>query len=82
MLDWISGICDEVDRRTAQQAYYQELFAQWTVLKPRYEEILRSLSEADADVIEEFYYLTTEMDYQRMQTAYRIGCLQQQSRIG
>ena len=55
---------------------YQELMSQWKALLPRYQEILASLPEADAEVLREFEYLSKEMDYQKMQTAYRVGCQQ------
>ena len=74
MEKWIHGVCDRVDRLCAQQPYYQELLAQRMELEPRYREILKKLSEEDADVIHEFYYLSTEMDYQKVQTAYQVGC--------
>ena len=76
MEKWINGVCDQVDLLTARQPYYQELLAQRNKLEPRYREILHTLSKVDADVILEFYYLTTEMDYQKAQTAYRVGCSQ------
>lgn len=69
MRAWINGVCDLVDRLTAQQPYYQELLARRNDLEQRYWKILNSLSDEDAEVICEFYYLTTEMDYQRTQTA-------------
>ena len=73
MRDWINGACDEVDRLTAQQPYYQELLAKRKRLESRYLEILSSLSEADAEVIGEYGFLTSEMDYQRTQTAFQVG---------
>ena len=69
MRAWINGVCDLVDRLTAQQPYYQELLARRNDLEQRYWKILNSLSDEGAEVICEFYYLTTEMDYQRTQTA-------------
>ena len=76
MRAWINGICDQVDQLTALQSEYQELMSQWKALLPRYQEILDSLPEADAEVLQEFEYLSKEMDYQKMQTAYRVGCQQ------
>ena len=76
MRAWINGICDQVDQLTALQSEYQELMSQWKALLPRYQEILASLPEADAEVLREFEYLSKEMDYQKMQTAYRVGCQQ------
>ena len=76
MRAWINGICDLVDKLTALQPEYQELMAQWKAILPRYQEILDSLPEADAEVLREFEYLSKEMDYQKMQTAYRVGCQQ------
>ena len=77
MEKWINGVCDRVDQLTAQLPYYQQLLAQRNELEPRYREILSNLAEEDADVIHEFYYLTTEMDYQKTQTAYWVGCSHQ-----
>ena len=76
MKAWINGICDEVDRFTAQQAEYLELLSQWRALEPRYLEILASLPEADAEILREYEYLITEMAYRKTQTAYRVGCQQ------
>ena len=76
MRAWINGICDLVDQLTALHPEYQELMAQWEAILPRYQEILDSLPEADAEVLREFEYLSKEMDYQKMQTAYRVGCQQ------
>ncbi|MBE6951098.1 MAG: hypothetical protein E7451_07150 [Ruminococcaceae bacterium] len=73
MRDWINGACDEVDRLTAQQPYYQELLSKRKRLERRYLEIVSSLSEADAEVIAEYEFLTSEMDYQRIQTAFQVG---------
>ena len=73
MRDWINGACDEVDRLTAQQPYYQELLAKREKLEQRYLEILCSLSDADAEVVGEYAFLTSEMDYQRTQTAFQVG---------
>ena len=77
MEDWISRICDEVDHITAQQPYYRELLSRREELEQRYLEILGSLSDADAEIVAEYHYLTTEMSYQRTQTAYRLGCRKQ-----
>ena len=77
MEDWINRICDKVDRITAQQPYYQELLSRRNELEQRYLKILSSLSDADAEIVGEYQYLTTEMDYQKAQTAYRLGCKQQ-----
>ena len=73
---WINGICDEVDRLTAQQAEYQELLSQWRALEPRYLEILASLPEADAELLREYEYLFSEMEYLKRQNAYQFGCQQ------
>ena len=70
---WINGICDEVDRLTAQQAEYQELLSQWRALEPRYLEILASLPEADAELLREYEYLFSEMEYLKRQNAYQFG---------
>ena len=74
MKEWINGPCDHVDRLTKQQPYYQELLAQRNNLEARYNEILQSLTNEEAEVICEYFFLTTEMDYQRIQTAYEYGC--------
>ena len=76
MKGWLYGPCDEVDRLTQQQPYYQELLASRNALESRYMKILDSLSKEDAEVIHDYYYLTTEMDYQKTQTAYAYGCRQ------
>ena len=73
MKEWIDGICDRVDQLTAQQPYYQELLAQFRKLEPLYREVLASLPAEDAEVISDFFYLTTEMEYQKTQTAYNYG---------
>ena len=73
MREWINGACDEVDRLTAQQPYYQELLAKRKRLEQRYLQIISSLSEADAEVVAEYAFLTSEMDYQRTQTAFQVG---------
>ena len=73
MKAWINGICDEVDRLTAQQAEYQELLSQWRALEPRYLEILASLPEADAELLREYEYLFSEMEYLKRQNAYQFG---------
>ena len=70
---WINGICDEVDRLTAQQAEYQKLLSQWRALEPRYLEILASLPEADAELLREYEYLFSEMEYLKRQNAYQFG---------
>ncbi len=74
MRAWINGVCDLVDQITKQKPYYQELLARRNELDARYQEILGSLSDEEAEVICEFFYLTTEMDYQRTQAAYEYGC--------
>lgn len=74
MKAWIDCVCDRVDQITKQQPYYQELLARRNELDPRYQAILGSLSDEDAEIISEFIYVTTEMDYQRTQTAYAYGC--------
>ena len=76
MKAWINGICDEVDRLTAQQAEYQELLSQWRTLEPRYLEILASLPEEDAELLREYEYLFSEMEYLKRQNAYQFGCQQ------
>ena len=73
MKAWINGICDEVDRLTAQQAEYQELLSQWRTLEPRYLEILASLPEEDAELLREYEYLFSEMEYLKRQNAYQFG---------
>ena len=73
MDNWINGICDEVDRLTAEQPEYRELLSRWRALEPRYIEILAALPEADAEVLREYEYLINEMHYQKTQTAYRVG---------
>ena len=73
MIAWINGICDEVDRFTAQQAEYQKLLSQWRALEPRYLEILASLPEADAELLREYEYLFSEMEYLKRQNAYQFG---------
>ena len=76
MQTWINGICDLVDRLTAEKPEYLELLAQWQELMPRYLEILDTIPEADAEVLREYEYLVKEMDYLKMQTAYEVGCKQ------
>ena len=73
MRDWINRVCDEVERLTAQQPYYQELFSKRKELEQRHLEVIASLSDADAEVIAEYEFITTEMDYLRTQTAYLVG---------
>ena len=73
MRDWINGACDKVDQLTAQQPYYQELNAKRKQLEKRYLEIVSSLSDADAEIIAAYAYLTSEMEYQRTQTAFQVG---------
>ena len=73
MKAWINGICDEVDRLTAHQAEYQELLSQWRALEPRYLEILATLPEEDAELLREYEYLFSEMEYLKRQNAYQFG---------
>ena len=76
MKAWINGICDEVDRFTAQQTEYQKLLTQWRALEPRYLEILASLPEEDAELLRDYEYLFSEMEYLKRQNAYQFGCQQ------
>ena len=74
MTEWINRVCDRVDQLTAEQPYFQELLARHRALEPQYQEILSSLPQQDAEILIEYLYLTTEMDYQKTQTAYAYGC--------
>ena len=74
MSDWINRACDEVDRLAAQKPYFQELDAQRKALEPLYQKILDSLPESDRKNLIEYEYLISELAYQKMQTAYQLGC--------
>ena len=74
MSDWINRACDEVDRLAAQKPYFQELDAQRKALEPLYQQILDSLPESDRKNLIEYEYLISELAYQKMQTAYQLGC--------
>lgn len=80
-MDWIYGACDQVDRIVAQEQYYQELDTQRLELETAYERILKILSDEDREILTDYVYVISEMEYQKTQAAYRLGKLRGQMEI-
>ena len=77
MDDWIMGACDQVDALVAKDPYYQELSAQRKELESACQKILDSLPADAREALTEYEYTIMEMAYQRTQTAYQLGKMQQ-----